>query len=328
MRRHIALSIEANDSFTEGIVGLLGRRHGLSLNDAFWFVRAGAAVDWDKINLYNTPFPGRLYHVRPDTLTYFFYNDRYSIEQITAEFTRKYWERVDGRIMFFKTAQTDSEKLALFSELTATRMLEVINRVYSLDYCAYKLKDKGTALLSCELFCAENLSFIDARGLLGQGVGHSRDRIVGMYPDLARGVDDMLVFDFIAENRDRHSQNYGCLIDLDTGRMANAPIFDNGYTFLQNETDSTFRAGIDNSESSSFGVTNFELAKAALGERHRPWALEILSNLDYIVSVDAAEELNKNGMVITGKRLAAIRELLTSRCGIIEYLLNTNRGGY
>ena len=57
---------------------------------------------------------------------------------------------------------------------------------------------------------------------------------------------DMMVFDSIIINRDRHLGNFGMLVDNNTGEyLKPAPIFDNGYSLLLGAANYDLAEGFD-----------------------------------------------------------------------------------
>jgi hypothetical protein len=101
----------------------------------------------------------------------------------------------------------------------------------SLDAVHYDLENwKGILASKCKLFTDIDTAYIPIgrivkTGGIGAVVKHY-DNLGGGYNDALR---DMLVFDALIYNEDRHFGNFGLLRDNHTGKIKKvAPIFDNG----------------------------------------------------------------------------------------------------
>lgn len=104
-----------------------------------------------------------------------------------------------------------------------------------LHYVPYRLsKWKGKLCSTCELFTSLNQSFIAIGRLVKTGgIIAVIDYYKKLGDDFYQELVDMLVFDAIILNEDRHFGNFGLLIDNHTNKIiAPAPIFDNGLSLL------------------------------------------------------------------------------------------------
>jgi hypothetical protein len=87
---------------------------------------------------------------------------------------------------------------------------------------------------TCKLWTDIDVSFIPVGRLVTAG---GLPAVIDYYRNLGnpfiQELTDMLVFDAITVNEDRHYGNFGLLIDSHTNRIINtAPIFDNGLSLL------------------------------------------------------------------------------------------------
>lgn len=112
------------------------------------------------------------------------------------------------------------------------------------NYVNYNLsKWKGKLCSTCELFTSQNISFIPIGRLVRTG---GIEAVIEYYQNLGddyyQGLIDMLVFDAVILNEDRHFGNFGLPIDSHTNQIISpAPIFDNGLSLLCYAMDTDFK---------------------------------------------------------------------------------------
>jgi hypothetical protein len=118
-----------------------------------------------------------------------------------------------------------------YSEFYASQAAEAME----LDAVRYGLENwKGILASKCKLFTDINTAFIPIGRIVKTGgisaVIKHYDSLGALYADAVR---DMLVFDALTYNEDRHFGNFGLLRDNHTGEIiAPAPIFDNGLSLF------------------------------------------------------------------------------------------------
>ena len=108
-----------------------------------------------------------------------------------------------------------------------------------LDHIYYSLSMwKGQLCSTCKLFTSKEISFIPASTLMDT----SRiTEIIAWYDrhGWKESLSDMLVFDAVIRNTDRHLGNFGFLVDSHTNKLLQpAPIFDNGLSLYCYALDS------------------------------------------------------------------------------------------
>ena len=203
---------------------------GLSLNDSYWVVEEGFAGKFDKYNLYDNHISRILGLI---SFTGYGSNPPSSLAS-SPEFTTggmlpKCWRRVDGKIKLFKGGTSGASNTG--------------NEPYS-EYYAFQIADKmgiravryglscwkGYLCSTCELFTDKDHAFVPTGQLLKKG---GLEDVYAYYQslgsDYAQAFRDMLVFDAVVCNTDRHYGNFGFLVDSSTNRIcAPAPLFDHG----------------------------------------------------------------------------------------------------
>jgi hypothetical protein len=205
----------------------------LSLMDDFWIVGANENLFWNDCNLFKNRF-SKLVEETAFTGS----SDEVNMLSFSPEFTTngmllKAWRRLDGKIYLHKAgtfgfANTGNEPYSEFyASQVATRL--------GLNHVDYTLSMwKGILCSVCELFTSERLSFIPASRLYKDTYLVTELFKMDRRSELYNSIMDMVVFDDIIGNTDRHLNNFGVLQDNDTLILDNkiGPIFDNGVSLL------------------------------------------------------------------------------------------------
>jgi hypothetical protein len=220
-----------NEKDTKGIIDIC---RGLSLNDSFWTPAARYTGSFAKNNLFENCFSNTLASIaftghgsmRPSSFMS-------SPEFTTNGMLAKCWRRVGGKIMLYKSgtegaANTGKEP---FSEYYAYQVAKAMR----LDAIEYGLSIwKGKLCSTCEIFTDIDTSYIPIGRLVSEGGIRA---VMKFYNDLGeeyyQKLVDMLVFDAVICNTDRHFGNFGVLVHNKTNYIKGfAPIFDNGLSLF------------------------------------------------------------------------------------------------
>ena len=207
---------------------------GLSLNDCYWVVEEGFEESYDKYNLYDNRFSQVLALI---AFTGYGSSIRTSLASC-PEFTTngmlpKCWRRKDGKIMLYKggTSGASNTGNEPYSEYYSAQIAKTIG-VNTIEYGLSKWK--GELCSTCELFTSKNYSFLPVGRVVTSGgmkaVREYYEKLGRVYVD---ALNDMLVFDAIIMNTDRHLGNFGFMVDNKKNKIvAPAPLFDHGNALL------------------------------------------------------------------------------------------------
>ena len=154
---------------------------------------------------------------------------RSSPEFTTNGMLAKCWRRINGEVYLFKSgtegfANSGNEP---FSEYYASQ----IGLSMGIDIIPYNLaKWKGKLCSYSKLFTSLDYSFIPIGRIIKDC---NMDKVINYYKTLGPifydSLIDMIVFDAIILNTDRHFGNFGLLIDNKTNKIVKpAPLFDHG----------------------------------------------------------------------------------------------------
>jgi hypothetical protein len=211
---------------------------GLSLNDSFWIVPENFKHTFRDCNLYQNKFTEFVSEIAFSGLGSFSHpTSTTSPEFTTGGMLPKAWRQIEGKTYLFKGgtigyANAGNEP---YSEFYAAQIADVLG----FEHTFYDLKIWKAVLCSaCELWTDINTSFISTGRLVPSG---SFDDVFAYYSALdenssagfVQSLINLLVFDAIIINEDRHLGNFGLLIDSQENKIIRpAPIFDNGLSLL------------------------------------------------------------------------------------------------
>jgi hypothetical protein len=227
---------ELNLNFDD-IEGIVNISKSLSLNDCYWIVQEDFQGMFDEYNLYDNDFN--------KTLSLLAYTGYGSIKQqgfiSSPEFTTngmlaKAWRKnPQGKegIYLYKSGSKGCANCGKepYSEFYAYQIAQKMG----LDATPYSLgKWKGEVNSICKLFSSKEYSFVPIYRLVTEGTW---DAVLAYYQELGEeyytALVEMLIFDVLIVNTDRHFGNFGLLVENKTNKIVKtAPIFDNGLSLF------------------------------------------------------------------------------------------------
>ncbi|MDR1422537.1 MAG: hypothetical protein LBI64_06720 [Coriobacteriales bacterium] len=215
-------------------LGIIDICYGLSLNDSYWVTPSVFDKSFAQCNLFENNFDEFVAEVAFSGMGSFSGpTPRSSPEFTTGGMLAKAWRRRDDGIYLYKSGTTGFANAGKepYSEYYAAQIAEVLGYRHTL----YDLEVWKEMLCStCKLWTDIDLSFIPIGWLVTAG---GLSAVVDYYDKLGKSFmqefTNMLIFDAIVANEDRHYGNFGLLIDSHTNHIiSTAPIFDNGLSLL------------------------------------------------------------------------------------------------
>ena len=203
---------------------------GLSLNDCYWVTEEGFNGSFEQCNLFDNRFSRILGQI---AFTGHGSGQR-SVISSSPEFTTngmlpKCWRREKGVIRLYKggTEGASNTGFEPFSEYYAVQIAQIL-QINAIPY--HLAKWKGRLCSTCELFTSKDLSYLPIGRLVTKGgMGAVRKFYETLGPEFVKSLNEMIVFDALIYNVDRHFGNFGLLIDSKTNQIASpAPLFDHG----------------------------------------------------------------------------------------------------
>ena len=255
------------------IPGIIQLCKGLSLNDSYWITDSDFKGKFADYNLFENSFYKAL-----SLIAYTGYGSvnpsgfSSSPEFTTNGMLRKGWRRIDGKIKLYKggtsgAANTGNEP---YSEFYAAQIADAMG----LDHVPYTLsKWKGSLCCVCELFTDIDHSFVPMwRFCKTKSIKEVAEYLRNLGEDYFNAFCDMMIFDALIYNTDRHLNNFGLMVDNKSNQpYAFAPIFDNGLSLFNFAMADDF-ADLETyakSRLSAFDVPFDEIAKEFITSRQK-----------------------------------------------------------
>ncbi|MGN0509171.1 MAG: XRE family transcriptional regulator, partial [Ruminococcus sp.] len=201
------------------VMGIINVCKGLSLNDSYWVVDKEFEGKYADYNLYQNNFTRTLALI---AYTGYGSNSKKgftsSPEYTTNGMLRKCWRRINGKIYLFKggTSGASNAGNEPYSEFYAAQIAETMG----INHVAYNLsKWKGGLCSTCELFTDMDTSFVPIYKFnQGNSLSEMAKFLKGLGEEFYNDFADMMVFDALICNTDRHAGNYGLLVDNKTNK--------------------------------------------------------------------------------------------------------------
>lgn len=217
---------------------------GLSFCDSYWLKPDGINISWEDINLYDNGFSNDIGDMLVDITSKD--NDIDNIDYISPDSTTrgediKRWICDDDNQAYLIKTNLEYEQPA-YNEVIANLICKKLGAKCA-EYNIVGKKNvvisdnngnntrKTSVFVSSKNFCEKDKMFVPADYLRiiteKNNVRDLIDIIRNENPDVYNDFLKMLVLDFIIDNKDRHSENFGFEFD-ENGKMNFATIFDNG----------------------------------------------------------------------------------------------------
>lgn len=210
----------------------------LSLNDSLWIVPSDKDYKWKDYNLYDNKFDETLALVAFSGGSHKIIGITSSPEYTTNGMLKKCWHRDDGQIYLYKGSTENSYNsngIEAYSEYYMAQIAEVMG----FNFVPYDLKEfHGQIVSVCPIFTNENEGYMPIHYLLSNDFDKDNSEklaleISKIYSKSA--FEDLMLFDALICNTDRHLGNFGMIIDNNTNEILRpAPIFDNGNSIIEN----------------------------------------------------------------------------------------------
>ncbi len=203
---------------------------GLSLNDCYWVVQEDNGDFFEKVNLYDNPFSNVLAELAFTGYGSSLRSSLFSSPEFTTNgMLRKCWRRISGKVYLYKGGTEGAANTGFepYSEFYAAQIAAAMG-VRAIPYGLSRWK--GVLCSTCELFTSKEYSYIPVGHLVTKG---GMDAVKAYYenlgPEFTAALREMLVFDAVICNVDRHFGNFGVMVDNWTNTVVSpAPLFDHG----------------------------------------------------------------------------------------------------
>ena len=242
---------------------------GLNLSDQYWFKPEGADFGWHDVNLFENDFSEQVFRTMADTG-----KPSYTPDSSSNGDLPKFWKIEQGKRVLYKEGSAPFDQQP-YNEVFAARLLEVLE----LPHVNYTLvQDEERAYSVCETFVTTATEYVPALEILNAVPKLNHENSYQHFfrcaealsiPVSRQEVDDMLMFDYLINNADRHYGNFGFIRDVQTRSfLGMAPIFDNGNSFWYLQLNK--RMKLKDQPAKPFRDTHAEQMKL-LGRSAVPW---------------------------------------------------------
>lgn len=305
---------------------------GLSLNDAYWVTHEDFEGTWEEYNLYENKFDEVLGLVAYTGVT----DSQKHRAGLSSEWTTsgsypKAWRNVGNKIMLYKAGNYPlyegfaNDDLGPFSEYFSAQVAEQAG----LAHVSYGLDTwKGHLASTCELFNDAQHSFVSFYDATKRsGVPDCLATCAMLGEKALDNYINMVVFDSVIQNDDRHVGNFGFMRDNATGALVgSAPLFDQNRSLFPTDMDRDIPDWEGKSHSMSPAGSNItfdKLVPSIITERQHEWLRKLLEfsprqNPEHPVS---ERRLSAIGLLVRNRA----SEMLRLPCRSINDVIKTIR---
>lgn len=261
--REILASQGLDDNDLEEVLNIC---MALSINDVYWVVKSDFTGTFADFNLYDHSFSEALSLVAFTGYSETIKELSPSPEMTTNGMLPKAWRRIDNRLFLYKGG-TDIELYTNggkepYSEYYAAQIAQAMG-IQHVDYDLEKWK--GILASVCENFTTKDVSYVPFGYILDTfSFSALEERIQDL--GFMEAFRDMIMFDALINNEDRHYGNFGLLKDNHTNEFISfAPLFDHGISLFSYVKDDDlkdvekFHEYQNNHNFSALGVTHDKL---------------------------------------------------------------------
>lgn len=257
--------------------------YALSLNDSYWITKESLNLNWNKINLYSFPFDEALSYV-----AFTGYSTKISGLLTSPELTssgalKKCWSNRENGIYLIK-GDSFFPRPDGRSQATIEYYAAQVAEIFGIEHIKYDLEEfhhrngEKEIVCTCKLFTTENEGYVDAASYFrDQGIDINTADLSSLklqyqlYRLMGNFYADMMLFDSLIANHDRHLGNFGMIVDNNSGEyLRPAPVFDNGFSLLYGAAQSELNENLDNlflSEKCKYFSADMQ-AKLFVEQRH------------------------------------------------------------
>lgn len=227
-------------------LGYVDVTRALSLNDAYWITAADDSTSWADCNLYDNPFDDRLTRIAFTGVGGSVSGMIATPEITTCGRLRKCWIRKGGDIYlrkgvdFMPSPEGLNQAVLEWYAAQVAAVMAFSHAFYELETYTHSDGTRETVCLG-KLFTSADVGYVDAytyfsyKGLDRNAFQTYSLEVQNAMAELYGRCEyaDMMIFDSLICNKDRHYGNFGYLYDTRTGRLLQpAPLFDNGCSLL------------------------------------------------------------------------------------------------
>lgn len=269
----------------EGILGKVALTKGLSLNDSFWV--GDDSERFEDVNLYNNSFSEEVAELAfsADTRKIISFASR-SPEYASEGAMRKCWIKRNNAIFLMKI--DDWHNTGNYNQVFAEYFAMQFAEAFGINHVEYFLENrinhegKEEIVTLCPIFTSTEHSFLSAKNFfIYNGISENdllpswlespiyHEKLMDNFG--RKAYEDMMIFDAIIGNQDRHLSNFGYMYNSNTCQLETpAPLYDHGFSLLSGvigREEMSLEECINNSDRGAFLDFSKQI-KYFIRERH------------------------------------------------------------
>lgn len=211
------------------------KNKAVNLTDCYWF-KEDSNLSWSDVNYRENGFSEDYAY---DMIS----RAKREFDFRTPDFTtdgmlKKYWFSANGIPTLVKFGdlgeEANGKNLLSANEVIAARIAEIME-IPHVDYYPIQLGKSGEIVSGCPCFIRDsNSEFVNGLQLEKEGRLKTGADLWNYMCSIGmrNSLEQMIVFDYIIGNTDRHTKNFGVIRDPDTLEIKSAtPLFDSGSSF-------------------------------------------------------------------------------------------------
>lgn len=285
-------------------LGILDVSKGLSVNDSYWLDDCSNELYFSDINLFDNRFD--------ETLALIAYTG-YTPSQrrkagLSSEWTTdgqfpKAWRREKDGIYLYKAGSDGFANAGMepYSEYLASQVAEAMG----LEHVNYDLKQwQGRLASVCKLMNTKEIAFVPFWKATGQSRFPQTLAVAwACSKELFEQKQDMIIFDALICNIDRHGANFGVLRSNLTGQVLGmAPLFDHNLSLFARDMPRDYAHFFERADTAhqptASNLSFLQEAEIVMSERHHEMlrsliGFEFRQHPDYPIDTERLDALNR-----------------------------------
>lgn len=214
----------------------------VSLTDCYWFADEKNQLLWEDINYHTNGFSSDLADLMWNKNMKVI---NYNMPDLTTDGAlKKTWLSLDGVPTLIKFGDiginSNGKNLLSANEVIASKVAQLMG-INHVSYSPLRIEGRDEIVCACDCFIKDDKhEFVNALQLLKDNKNAGGVNLYNIFKSLGmkKEADNMIIFDHILHNTDRHEKNFGIIRDAGTLEIITfAPIFDSGSCLGWNQSD-------------------------------------------------------------------------------------------
>lgn len=223
----------------ENMTKIILSTNGVSLIDCYWFANDNSNLKWEDVNFYANPIDNSFRKINSDNKCLDQIDFKYP-DLTTDGYQEKYWiliNKIPNLIKYgdYKNSINFGKNILSANEIIASKIANIMG-INSVEY--HEFNYKNNCLCYCSCFIKDDKhEFVNALQIKNENKLNGFD-LYNWFKEngFQKEIDNMIGFDYLIRNIDRHEKNFGIIRNPDSlETMSFAPIFDNGTSLLFNQ---------------------------------------------------------------------------------------------